>query len=109
MEAEEWDVLPGETYARGFIRTYASYLGLDGDRLADEHRRDSGVVRPAERLPGAKDGAAQGAPGGRRRLPPRLVATIVSVALVAVLIAAGLFSGSGGDAPTVPPGHPAGA
>jgi hypothetical protein len=38
IEAEEWDVLPGGVYTRGFIRTYATFLGLDGDRLADEYR-----------------------------------------------------------------------
>jgi len=107
MEDEEWDVLPGETYARGFIRTYASYLGLDGERLADEHCRDSGVVRPGERLPSPERGTEQGESRRRRRLPPRLVAAIVSVAMVAALIAIGLSSG-GGSSPTAPPERPAG-
>ena len=35
IEAEDWEALPGDTYARGFVRTYASYLGLDGARLAE--------------------------------------------------------------------------
>src|SRR3954469_1533470 len=39
LENEEWDVLPGPTYTRSFIRTYASFLGLDGERLADDFRR----------------------------------------------------------------------
>lgn len=38
IENEEWDVLPGGVYTRGFIRTYASFLGLDGERLADDYR-----------------------------------------------------------------------
>src|SRR3954463_6639336 len=38
IEAEEWDVLPGGVYTRGFIRTYANFLGLDGDRLVDDYR-----------------------------------------------------------------------
>ena len=29
IEDGDWKVLPGETYASGFIRSYASYLGLD--------------------------------------------------------------------------------
>jgi len=29
LEAEEFDVLPGEVYVRGFLRNYAIYLGLD--------------------------------------------------------------------------------
>src|SRR3954470_5713459 len=39
LENEEWDVLPGGAYTRSFIRTYANYLGLDGERLSDEYRR----------------------------------------------------------------------
>src|SRR4051795_2999332 len=40
IENEEWDVLPGGVYTRGFIRTYASFLGLDGDRLAEDYREN---------------------------------------------------------------------
>ena len=51
IENEEWDQLPEDTYARAFIRTYGRFLGLDGDRLAEEHRRNRGSTRPGERLP----------------------------------------------------------
>ncbi len=103
IENEEWDALPGETYARGFIRTYADYLGLDGERLAEQHRRDIGASRPGERLPGV--GQAQAPPTRRPtrprpRLGPRALALLVSAALVAVLIVA--FS-SGGDGPAGTP------
>ena len=30
LEDEEFDVLPSGTYVKGFLRTYAEYLGLDG-------------------------------------------------------------------------------
>ena len=30
LEEEHFEVLPGETYVKGFLRTYAEYLGLDG-------------------------------------------------------------------------------
>jgi hypothetical protein len=39
LENEEWEVLPGHPYAKGFLRTYAQFLGLDGDALVDEYRR----------------------------------------------------------------------
>jgi cytoskeleton protein RodZ len=39
LEDEDWDVLPGPTYVKGFLRTYAGYLGLDSDALVDEYRR----------------------------------------------------------------------
>jgi cytoskeleton protein RodZ len=50
LENEEWDVLPGPTYVKGFLRTYAVYLGLDADALVDEYRR--GIERsPASEQP----------------------------------------------------------
>ena len=36
LEEEHFDVLPGETYVKGFLRTYAEYLGLDGQLYVDE-------------------------------------------------------------------------
>ncbi len=36
LEAERFDVLPGETYVKGFLRAYAEYLGLDGQLYVDE-------------------------------------------------------------------------
>jgi hypothetical protein len=36
LEAEEFDSLPAETYIKGFLRTYADQLGLDGQLYVDE-------------------------------------------------------------------------
>jgi cytoskeletal protein RodZ len=36
LEEEDFDALPADTYARGFLRTYADYLGLDGEIYVDE-------------------------------------------------------------------------
>jgi Helix-turn-helix domain/RodZ C-terminal domain len=36
LEDEQFDVLPGAAYAKGFLRTYAEFLGLDGERFVDE-------------------------------------------------------------------------
>lgn len=38
LEDGDWDALPGEVYARGFVRSYAELLGLDGLALLQEHR-----------------------------------------------------------------------
>jgi hypothetical protein len=37
LEEEDFDALPADTYARGFLRTYADYLGLDGEIYVDEY------------------------------------------------------------------------
>jgi cytoskeleton protein RodZ len=37
LEEEDFTSIPGDAYIRGFLRTYAEYLGLDGDVYADEY------------------------------------------------------------------------
>ena len=37
LEDERFDVLPGPAYTKGFLRTYAGYLGLDAQRFVDEY------------------------------------------------------------------------
>ena len=36
LEEESFDVLPAQTYVKGFLRSYADYLGLDGQLYVDE-------------------------------------------------------------------------
>ncbi len=48
MEDEQFDVLPSGTYVRGFLRTYADYLGLDGQLYVDEYSSRFGDI-PDER------------------------------------------------------------
>ena len=38
LENEEWDLLPGQTFVKTFLRTYADYLGLDARNLVEEYR-----------------------------------------------------------------------
>jgi cytoskeleton protein RodZ len=50
LENEQWELLPGGVFNRGFIRSVARYLGLDEDSLVAEYaletrgRPDPGVV-----------------------------------------------------------------
>jgi cytoskeleton protein RodZ len=87
LEKEQWDVLPGPTYVKGFLRTYASYLGLDADALVDEYRRR------IERSPAAEQPYMFSEPllERRRRLvqpqrrPWGQVLGVVAVAVLAVV------------------------
>ena len=36
LEEEQFEVLPAQTYVKGFLRSYADYLGLDGQLYVDE-------------------------------------------------------------------------
>ena len=100
MENEEWDVLPGGAYVLSFLRTYASFLGLDGDRLVDEYRRGAAVDLVAERASRAESVAASRPSRHGLRLPPRVLAVVISVGLVAILVVVGLSSG--GEESTTP-------
>lgn len=35
LEEEEYSALPGTTYARGFLRTYSKFLGLDSNQIIE--------------------------------------------------------------------------
>lgn len=100
IENEEWDALPGGAYTRGFIRTYASYLGLDGDRLADDYRR-------AAAPPGGEHAPkrVEPVPTGMRRqgspLPGRALIAAVCLGLAGVVVGIALAGGDG-DSPSEP-------
>jgi hypothetical protein len=102
IENEEWDVLPGGVYTRGFIRTYAAYLGLDGDRLAEDYRRDvegSGIDGGARAEPAP---AVTGPPGRRRSIPHAGWLAVAAVILVGALAIVALPGGGGGGSATTP-------
>jgi cytoskeleton protein RodZ len=98
LENEEWDLLPGPTFVRSFLRTYAQALELDDKALVDEYRRlyeqpseldHQPVMSPPRR---AQPRASSG--GGR---PSRGYLIAVSViGLLIVLLLVGLLSGKGG-------------
>jgi cytoskeletal protein RodZ len=46
LEDERWELLPGDAYVKGFLRTYADYLGLDGNLYVEEY--NSRFARPDE-------------------------------------------------------------
>jgi hypothetical protein len=83
IEAEDWDALPGDAYARGFVRAYAGFLGLDGARLAA-----AVPSRAAPLVPGGEE---------RRGLSRSAQVALVCLGLVAVIGVVGLLWSSGGD------------
>ncbi len=38
IEEDNYTVIPGEVYLKGFIRNYANYLGLDGQEVVNSYR-----------------------------------------------------------------------
>ncbi len=97
IEAEEWDRLPGDTYARAFIRTYGAYLGLDGEELAERLRRQPGVRRPEGAPPLVEPQPLAEATGWRRgpgRVPRWALGALAALAVLALAVV--LASGGGG-------------
>jgi Helix-turn-helix domain len=96
IENEEWDALPGGAYTRGFIRTYAAYLGLDGERLADDYRRS---VEPGggERVPKRVEPVPTGIREGGSRLSGRLMIAAVCLLLIAAVVGIALAGGGDGE------------
>lgn len=46
LEAGTWDLLPGEVYARGYLRSYAEYLGLNHADLIRKFEAKPVPVQP---------------------------------------------------------------
>ncbi len=44
LEDGDYQHLPGDVYARGFIRNYATYLGLSSEELIETYRRERGIT-----------------------------------------------------------------
>ena len=103
LEEERWELLPGDAYVKGFLRTYADYLGLDGNLYVEEY--NSRFAHPDEPQLVPVRFARTGTPfAGVGFLRP-LVAVGVIVAIVAAVAAWRLSSSPSpkhGAPPTTP-------
>jgi cytoskeleton protein RodZ len=100
LEEERWEALPGDAYVKGFLRTYADYLGLDGNLYVEEY--NSRFARPDEPQLVPERFARSGSRfGGAGFLRPLVVVAVI-VAIVAGL-AAWQLSSSSGDKRVTPP------
>src|SRR5213596_381757 len=68
LENEEWDLLPGPTFVKSFLRTYAEALGLDARLLLEEYKLRHERLSEADLLPiappGSRDRQRRGPPPG---------------------------------------------
>lgn len=85
LENEEWDLLPGPTYVKSFLRTYAEALDLDAKLLVDEYKLRHERLSEVELQP-----INAAAPGRERRrqgpvVPRWAIIVLIVAALVVVL------------------------
>ncbi len=126
LENEEWDLLPGPTFVKSFLRTYGQALGLDGRALVEEYKLHceypgegpEPIQQPAVSAPrrsrvhtggpshrrsgggtGARPPARSSAPAGQGP-SRRYLAAVGAVGLVILVLLYALLSG--GSSPSNP-------
>src|SRR3954454_236498 len=95
LENEEWSLLPGPTFVKSFLRTYATALGLDGKALVEEYRLHherpregiEPVVSAPHRNPARRQGGGQSS-GGASRGYMIAVGSILAVIIVLIVLLA---------------------
>jgi cytoskeleton protein RodZ len=105
LEREDYAVLPDAVYARGFLKTYANYLGLDGEALSQRLKNSTKTQRERgndyDPTPENDFEKPLIAPSGlrgahRRRVPTSAVVSVmVAVLALAAVIGALYFVGRG--------------
>jgi transcriptional regulator with XRE-family HTH domain len=83
LERGDFASLPGATYARGFLRNYAQYLGLDPDDVVAQWHREAPLAAPEPAIVVPRPLVAP-----RRGLvlgPGVVVAAVVTVVVLAIL------------------------
>ena len=97
LENEEFGMLPGPTFVKTFLRTYAEMLGLDPHVLVEEYRAGFEHEDEMEQPLGPPAVAGRDRRHGPRVGPGSLL-LLVLVGIVAALVAIGLASDDGGGA-----------
>ena len=102
LENEEWDLLPGPTFVKSFLRTYADALELDSRALLEEYRMRYERLSERELMPiapqTARDRERAASRGGRASVKRDVLVAALVVGIVALLI----VLGRGGDDGTPP-------
>jgi cytoskeleton protein RodZ len=105
LENEEWDLLPGPTYVKSFLRTYADALGLDGKLLIEEYKLRHERLSDVELQPIAPLGQRERRRQPRAAVPRGLLVAVVVVGLLVGLWVLGNRNGEdgGSSGSTTPP------
>ena len=88
LENEEWDLLPGPTYVKTFLRTYAEYLDLDPRLLVEEYRQRYERPSVHDLTPLAPGLGGQ----RRRRRPPALLGPGLALLVGVVVLLGALYA-----------------
>jgi len=78
LEDERFELLPSHTYVKGFLRSYAEYLGLDGQLYVDEYNSRYVIGEDDAPL------STRRVPAARRRKRDRRESGVVLLALASI-------------------------
>ena len=92
MENEDFDLMPGVTYAKAFLRTYSSYLGLDANVMLQEYVSRGAYHGEHEPFGGS---SMLGAPRSHRGRNTVVFVAVICLLVLGVIYVLGL-GGSGG-------------
>ena len=82
LEDEEFDLLPAQTYVKGFLRSYAEYLGLDGQLYVDEYN--------SRYVVGEDDAPFRPHRAATATRPPRVQSRVVLLTLLGIALVTAL-------------------
>lgn len=88
LDEGAFELLPGPAYVCGFMRSYASKVGLDGDLLVQEYQRSRQGPIPSAQAGKCRFRLGESSPEGRRRW------AVTGILLVLVLAAAYVMDAS---------------
>ncbi len=99
LENEEWSLLPGPTFVKSFLRTYAQALGLDGKAMVEEyrlhHERPSeAMLEPIVPTPQSKRARARAGSGAGPSRAYLLAVSTIGVVIVVLIVLLVLGGGS---------------
>jgi cytoskeleton protein RodZ len=102
LEEEEFGILPGTPYAKGFLRAYADYLGLDPQLVIDEfnlryHDPRADLERPIYPRPRSRPQQRR-----RRRESNLVMLALAAIVALSALVVLGFMNSSPSPAPYVP-------
>ena len=96
LEEEHFDALPAQTYVKGFLRTYADFLGLDGQLYVDEYNSRFVVGEDETRPLRPRRSQARPEPRSGGFESKAVLITLLAIAVVAALVIVAWKSGDGG-------------
>lgn len=99
LENEDFDLIPAPAYVKGFLRTYATYLGIDPQIILDEYRLR---FVPGVEIDPFAGASALGKMRRRRRHSSLAFIAVAAILVLALLYILGVGQGSQSPNPPTP-------